>query len=82
MSVTRNTRNIAHTAYTHRPVNGQYYRSRSSLVAEHVVQCVKIAHDSVCIYHCVEEMCLLSGSILRHHHSPVSMEMTLSSLSS
>ena len=50
MSVTRNTRNIAHTAYTHRPVNGQYYRSRSSLVAEHVVQCVKIAHDSVCIY--------------------------------
>ncbi len=54
MSVTRNTRNIAHTAYTHRPVNGQYYRSRSSLVAEHVVQCVKIAHDSVCIYHCVE----------------------------
>ncbi len=40
-----------------------YYRSRtrSSLVAEHVTQFVKIA---IIYYHSVQEMCLFSGSIL------------------
>ncbi len=47
----------------HACMHGQYYtsRTRSSLVAKHVIQ--------FAICHPVQETSLFSGSILCHHHS-------------